>query len=717
MQKSSVGLLRSLLYQILRKHPEIVALPETNEPPLDWTEKRLAKVFQSITRDPARSYRICFFIDGLDEFSGDYDALFTIIRDLTQHENVKAVLSSRPYSTFDRQFGSGAMLKLQDLTEFDIKKFVSDKLYSRPKLELVLTHKRQSVMESTILRFIDSVVQKADGVFLWVVLAVKDAARGIDAEDSLEQLEERLRALPDDLEDLYAHMLNGIDRVHREEAAWFLKVALLEGSKTLLDFTLATYSGLDHDLGCWASFPSDSVISLCPRTRTRILETCAGLLEVHEVTPDSGADTDADLIHVTFLHRTVSDFLLRSEQGRFFVDRNTTTHQNVFVAWAKVLIARVRMFGFRLVEVNEVSMTIETIIVAISNAEYETCVAQIAVCDYIERTMQILDQGRGNHPSGSHWHLRINVWASYWAPRKRRDMMPQDILFFYSGKQVKRDSFSSPVSELPIDFLGFAASLGLRFYVEQRVKMLPVKLHSRTVDYLLCCAINFPYDYLYDDADMMSRVVDLIGTLLKYGGDPSTQAFGSTIWGHFLARMMVFRFRSGLVAKKAWTDALEFFLKHGADPCGVISVWSPMFYTDISSWDRQYLTNSSPLFHQYRFRVSMSVPTLIRHCLGEWPASAEMLSLCAPNGAFPYLRFTEFATTVQISGFPKRYNVWTVTERQSDRFLALYEDIMMELTMHSAMYKHYRLDQKIQLLYIELSAREPDGFEMLDDRF
>lgn len=295
MQKSSVGLLRSLLYQILREYPETAALPERDEPLPDWTEKRLRNIFQSITRDPSSSYRMCSFIDGLDEVSGDQDILITIIQELIQNVNIKVVMSSRPYLKFDRAFSSGAMLKLQDLTKADIKKFASDKLLACWRTQSMTAQEPQNVPETAISNIIDDIVRKADGVFLWVELAVKDQIRGINEEDSLEQLIERLSILPTTLEDIYAHMLNKIQKVHWKEAAWFLTFALLEDSSTLLDFALATYPRLDHDLESSADFPVDDVISHCRPTRRRIITTWAGLLEVHEVMPDADANIDAYL--------------------------------------------------------------------------------------------------------------------------------------------------------------------------------------------------------------------------------------------------------------------------------------------------------------------------------------------------------------------------------------------------------------------------------------
>lgn len=753
MQKSSVGLLRSLLYQISREHPEIAVLPGRNEPLPDWTEKRLGKIFQSITRGLSSSYRMCFFIDGLDEVSGDQDALITIIQELIQNVNIRVVLSSRPYPTFDRAFSSGAKLRLQDLTKADIEKFVSDKLLVFPRIRSMTARGAPNDPETAISEIIDELVWKADGVFLWVELAVKDQIRGIKEEDSLEQLRERLSILPSTLEDLYAHMLDRIQKVHRKEAAWFLKFALLEDSETLLDFTLGTYEGLDQDLASSADFPVDNVVNHCQSTRRRINTTCAGLLEVHEVMPDAdadaSADADADLdsdlgpdadtdayldsdsdsnsqeiaaedeINVTFLHRTVTDFLNESEQGRDFLDRNTTTNRNVFAVWARVLVARARIFGFHPQGANyHRYISIEAVMRAVADAEFETAQAQTAVCDYIERAMELLDLERGNQSSESHWCLRIFDWASLVPLYEWLDDWKHvhGVAFFSSSNQTRRESFSRPVSEFPINYLGFAASHGLKFYVEQQMKSLSADSRSPTADYLLCCVIGFP-SLEYDDRKSIFALFDLAGILLKYGSNPNTQAFGITVWGMFLARM--FRARQwsvqGYIPESDWDKPFDSFLKHGADTCGILYNQKYLHPFRVSNSHLDGLLDASPELRsrsgsqsEFKCRINMSVPTLIRYCLCDSPASAEMLSFCRLNGALPYAKCTEVSVAFDIIGSNKKLDNWNLSEQQSDRLLKAYEKYIKP-TENPLPSTKVELERQMLLLYDELSARDPDS--------
>lgn len=79
------------------------------------------------------------------------------------------------------------MLRLQDLTELDIRRYVSDKLEG-----VSLKASPIPYSSSTIKDTIDKIVEKAENVFLSVNLAVRDQLEGIRNGDDAEQLRERL---------------------------------------------------------------------------------------------------------------------------------------------------------------------------------------------------------------------------------------------------------------------------------------------------------------------------------------------------------------------------------------------------------------------------------------------------------------------------------------------------------------------------------------------
>lgn len=72
IQKSQQGLLRSLLFQILRSSPsliDIIICPGHSGADL-WDMGQLRDAFRRLCAQTGLETKFCFFIDGLDEFDG-----------------------------------------------------------------------------------------------------------------------------------------------------------------------------------------------------------------------------------------------------------------------------------------------------------------------------------------------------------------------------------------------------------------------------------------------------------------------------------------------------------------------------------------------------------------------------------------------------------------------------------------------------------------------
>ena len=101
--------------------------------------------------------KICLFIDGLDEFGeSNHHCNTQIISLMTQlidqaDGRLKCCSSSRPEKAFVDHFGRGEKLIMQELTKSDIKKYVEQELQDKVNASLI-----------------DTVVEKAQGLFLWV---------------------------------------------------------------------------------------------------------------------------------------------------------------------------------------------------------------------------------------------------------------------------------------------------------------------------------------------------------------------------------------------------------------------------------------------------------------------------------------------------------------------------------------------------------------------
>ncbi|KAH9210060.1 hypothetical protein DL95DRAFT_276340, partial [Leptodontidium sp. 2 PMI_412] len=148
-QRSQMGMLRWLLFQVLEQEPELLPI-----------------VLPSLWIMQYRAYLTLFFlIDGLDEFEGDQELLAELFNDISKSRlpntksSVKLCVSSRPYVVFQENFQGYPMLKLQELTVHDITQFVSDRFLGNGAFKKLAAREPQSTTQ-----LIDAVVSKADGV-------------------------------------------------------------------------------------------------------------------------------------------------------------------------------------------------------------------------------------------------------------------------------------------------------------------------------------------------------------------------------------------------------------------------------------------------------------------------------------------------------------------------------------------------------------------------
>lgn len=332
LEKGIEGLLRSLIWQIRTDSPDLDT--GFSQPIAAWTERRLRTTLQQIVQLALNSHPLCYFIDGLDEFGGEQDELVSFIQEAVQGTSVKVCLSSRPYREFEKAFESSAKLRLQDLTRKDIQKFLVGKFEGVEQASGKTLQHPLRLEDGT-----ERILWRADGVFLWVDLAVRDQMHGLRNNDNPAQLEERPESLPNEVEGVYERMLSQIERYYRREAAQLLQVALhgaehLIGS-TLLGVALALQGWLDDILGSSDSMPELELLRISQSIADRIGITCAGLLKIHDYARDGPSDrynpndldsivgevTNDQILHfeshvtVNFVHRTAVDYLRDPSQG------------------------------------------------------------------------------------------------------------------------------------------------------------------------------------------------------------------------------------------------------------------------------------------------------------------------------------------------------------------------------------------------------------------
>ncbi|KAI1746410.1 hypothetical protein F4680DRAFT_20110 [Xylaria scruposa] len=293
-QKSIPGLLRSLLYQLCNRlysvqptATEVIdrisdTLRDSNGIPV-FTEKNLRSAIVEAVQF-CDGFRFCIFIDGLDEFlskEGSYDDLVDCVERLQSPNNVKICVSSRPELDFVRRFQGIKTLRLQDLNQPDIEKFVKQSLEKASTRELNLTAWRRDI------------VRRAEGVFLWASLVTQSLVDGIKHSDSEEEIQTRLDELPDDIDMLYERMISGLDERYMSSLAFYVQImkASTESPELqkIVSLSVIAVSQLSKEINSYEEF-----VEQCELTKTRIISRSAGLLEISH-TDFWGRDRDPDV--------------------------------------------------------------------------------------------------------------------------------------------------------------------------------------------------------------------------------------------------------------------------------------------------------------------------------------------------------------------------------------------------------------------------------------
>jgi hypothetical protein len=311
-QSSQEGLARGLLYHVLTKNPALIPklLPQMwQEAQIGITELslptniKMKTAFRQLGAETTTG-AFAFFIDGLDEFTGNHRDGISFVKSLVSSTNIKVLVSSRPLDTCVAAFSAAPKLRLQDLTKPDIERYVSDTVCSHP---YVVDH--NYVSDTAVEGLVKDIQGKANGVFLWVVLACRALQDGFDAFDNEEELRRRVDELPPELESLFRHILISLPSRFLQQTAKLLRICYahheLEFSKTISAFVLAWAHENDMRMSALDRFEmwslekrKQQVLMLEGRLRSR----CRGLLEVHK-------NAKAKDFVVDFMHRTVFEYL------------------------------------------------------------------------------------------------------------------------------------------------------------------------------------------------------------------------------------------------------------------------------------------------------------------------------------------------------------------------------------------------------------------------
>lgn len=360
MQNSMKGFLCSILHQFFRfSTPALDSILATSESLLlkesvtDWSMKELKGVSLSVLE--SYPLPLCIFVDGLDEIcdANGPRPILNLVDDLQLIPNVKICVASRPETLLQSALSRHQHLRLQDFTKNDMRK------YSTAEIQPYIgTHRISPDFGSDTI--VDTLIDKAEGVFLWLQLAIRNLIRGIENGDTDDELEQRLQDLPNELSNLYSDMwarMNEDSKIYRETAARYFN--LLIASETLSGERgiVADYTSLFHIMAATETHVQDAFINeraimdtetlerLCRKVQHAIQVRCAGLLEIaqHQSeristrmwTPTYERILPYRTATVQFIHRTAYDFIANTEEGRRIRSHDTSDQGALYIQLIK----------------------------------------------------------------------------------------------------------------------------------------------------------------------------------------------------------------------------------------------------------------------------------------------------------------------------------------------------------------------------------------------
>lgn len=299
LEKSIEGMLRSLLHQMAPDCPRLLdavqpkALQEYAQ--RAWPLDLLKTLFREAANQLSEKASLICYIDAIDEVADEDDVrnMIDFLEDLleTTVQNDSALLvylASRHYPKISTSYSEEFVLDNKTGHRNDIA------IYARSKFRC-----RQAVLKKSLIQ---DITQRSSGVFLWVVLVVRDLNKEIDRGNQ-DRLRSRLDALPIELDDLFRGIFDDSNKDDRLLPAlmWVLfAYTAMDPRELYVAILLSTDLDSMHTLS-WNNEDHDETF-----VGNFILSASKGLLEVVQ----QGGPLIGQSQVVQFIHESVREYLL-----------------------------------------------------------------------------------------------------------------------------------------------------------------------------------------------------------------------------------------------------------------------------------------------------------------------------------------------------------------------------------------------------------------------
>lgn len=321
LQKTSIGLFRALLYESLQ---DMIHGPlEEDSSIMQWlfadrwsqflsyggglysfTLSELRTAFELMVSDSTKKF--FFMIDGLDELEDSPTNSLDILVKAAKRENVKVCISSRPSPVFENQ----PRLEIENWTKKSVLSYI---LYSFDQNDTMFNIPEENSDGTLERAVVNTIIDKANGVFLWASLAVEFLLQSTNDSDDVSAIWARVEALPPDLDELISYIFDSLDTKDLEQASKLFRLVDASGYPSLLPLCFATdpdtKSGITADT---RPLSTTEIFKKVEEMRNLLKFRCKSFVSIFEAIPTENATTEvADLAHfkVNYSHRCIRDFV------------------------------------------------------------------------------------------------------------------------------------------------------------------------------------------------------------------------------------------------------------------------------------------------------------------------------------------------------------------------------------------------------------------------
>ena len=303
---SVTGLLRSLMFQLLRARPQLfeAILPPYGEmkrfhTAIVWSYPDLCVAFKAMLRQ-AECGPLLSFIDALDE-TDEQDKIMKLIIDFSSvsSNDTQFCISSRPSADFSFYLDDlETKISLDEYSSQDIHHFVSESF-----------EELASRFNTNYGILIDQITVKAENIFIWARLVVEDLMRAARRMETVDSLLQRLLKMPTQMNSFYHRMLDQASDYDPQEVLQILGIVLsameplsIKQLPDVMEHCFSLDAGQDLCPEAQESFHSS--LNSTEHIAKRIESICFGLVEVRTRYHRKKIRKE-----VVFSHHTVIEFL------------------------------------------------------------------------------------------------------------------------------------------------------------------------------------------------------------------------------------------------------------------------------------------------------------------------------------------------------------------------------------------------------------------------